>query len=144
MQNSKLLVQRLSAQASLPAKASASAAGYDLKSAEQVTVPAGKHKLVLTDLSIAVPAGTYGRIAPRSGLALKCGLDVLAGVVDRDYRGNVGVILINHSTADLVVQAGDRIAQLILEKIDDQAVVEEVRSLDATSRGEGGFGSTGK
>lgn len=80
--------------------------------------------------------------APRSGLTLKNGLDVGAGVIDEDYRGNVGVILFNHSDTEFTVKAGDRIAQLILERIVTPAV-EEVEDLDATDRGSGGFGSTG-
>jgi dUTP pyrophosphatase len=80
--------------------------------------------------------------APRSGLTLKNGLDVGAGVIDEDYRGNVGVILFNHSDTEFTVKAGDRIAQLILERIVTPAV-EEVEDLDVTDRGSGGFGSTG-
>ena len=95
-----------------------------------------------TDLSVSVPPGTYGRIAPRSGLALRCGVDVGAGVVDSDYRGPVGVILFNHSDTDFSISAGDRIAQLILEKI-EQADVVETDELGSTERGHGGFGSTG-
>merc|ERR1719401_748897 len=89
-----------------------------------------------------MPWGTYARIAPRSGLAAKRMIHTGAGVVDFDYRGEVGVVLFNHGTDDFVVAAGDRIAQLILEKV---AMVgcEEVESLDSTGRGAGGFGSTG-
>jgi len=98
--------------------------------------------LVKTDLSIAVPAGTYGRVAPRSGLAWKHSIDVGAGVIDADYRGNVGVILFNHSDKDFKVEIGDRIAQLIIERI-ELPHVQEVDELDDTIRGGGGFGSTG-
>lgn len=80
--------------------------------------------------------------APRSGLALKHAIDVGAGVIDADYRGPVGVILFNHSDVDFEVKAGDRIAQMILEKIVTPEVIE-VEDLDSTLRGEGGFGSTG-
>ena len=98
--------------------------------------------MVKTDLSIACPPGTYARIAPRSGLAVKKGIDCGAGVVDADYRGNVGVVLFNFGTEDFVVEVGDRIAQLILEKI-NMAPVVEVEELTETERGAGGFGSTG-
>ena len=95
-----------------------------------------------TDLSIAIPKDTYARVAPRSGLAWKHFIDVGAGVVDYDYRGNVGVILFNHSDVDFEVKHGDRVAQLILERIAPPEVLE-VEDLDDTARGAGGFGSTG-
>lgn len=111
-------------------------------SAYDYVVPAGGKELVKTDLSIAIPFGTYARVAPRSGLAWKNFIDVGAGVVDYDYRGNVGVILFNHGKEDFVIKHGDRVAQLILEKIATPDVVE-VDDLDETDRGAGGFGSTG-
>ncbi|KAK1402750.1 hypothetical protein POM88_002355 [Heracleum sosnowskyi] len=89
-------------------------AGYDLSSASEIKVPARGKALVPTDLIIAVPEGTYARIAPRSGLAWKHSIDVGAGVIDADYRGPVGVILFNYSDVDFEVKAGDRIAQLII------------------------------
>ena len=139
----KLLVKRLSPHAVLPSRASSGAAGFDLSAAAALVVPARGKALVPTDLSIAVPEGTYGRIAPRSGLAWKNSLDVGAGVVDGDYRGPVGVLLFNHSDVDHAVKAGDRVAQLILERIVEGAQVEEREELGVTDRGEGGFGSTG-
>jgi dUTP pyrophosphatase len=138
----KLLVQRLSENAILPSRSSALAAGYDLASAVHTVVPARGKALIKTDLAIQVPEGTYGRVAPRSGLAWKKHIDVGAGVIDRDYRGNVGVILFNLSEEDFEVQPGDRIAQLILERHEIAQVVQ-VASLEASERGEGGFGSTG-
>ena len=105
-------------------------------------VPARGRAMLKTDIAIAVPSGTYGRVASRSGLALKHGLDVGAGVIDEDYRGNVGVILFNHTDVDFIVAAGDRVAQLILEKIVTPDV-EVVEDLSETARGGGGFGSTG-
>lgn len=95
-----------------------------------------------TGLAIAAPPGTYARVAPRSGLAVKHFIDTGAGVVDEDYRGEVGVILFNHGDTDFVVAPGDRVAQLILERIVTPAV-EEVDDLDATVRGDGRYGSTG-
>jgi dUTP pyrophosphatase len=133
---------RLSEFAVIPTRGSPGSAGYDLSSAEAVVVPARGKAICPTDLSIACPPGTYGRIAPRSGLAWKNHIDVGAGVIDADYRGNVGVVLFNHSENDLKVEVGDRVAQLILERI-EFAEVEEVQELDDTQRGTGGFGSTG-
>lgn len=137
-----LQVKKLSERASLPVRGSAYAAGYDLMSAEDKIVPAKGKALVFTDISISIPVGTYGRIAPRSGLASKNFIDIGAGVIDCDYRGNVGVLLFNFSEVDFSVKQGDRIAQLIVEKI-EMLPVEEVETLEATVRGEGGFGSTG-
>ncbi|CAH1432393.1 unnamed protein product [Lactuca virosa] len=135
-------VKKLSEKAILPARGSSLAAGYDLSSAIDTKVPARGKALVPTDLSIAVPEGTYARIAPRSGLTWKHSIDVGAGVIDADYRGPVGVILFNHSDSEFEVKTGDRIAQLIIEKIITPEVVE-VDDLDSTVRGAGGFGSTG-
>lgn len=140
----KIQVKRLSEFARLPTRGSQYAAGYDLYSAVDCIVPARGKALVSTDLSITVPYGTYGRIAPRSGLALKNSIDVGAGVCDYDYTGNYGIILFNHSDQDFVVSKGDRVAQLILEKIVQNAEMEEVQELKQQERGESGFGSTGK
>ncbi|GIL73629.1 hypothetical protein Vretimale_5486 [Volvox reticuliferus] len=138
----KLLVKKLSDKATLPKRGSAGAAGYDLASAEDTVVPARGKVLVKTDISIRVPKGTYGRVAPRSGLAAKNFIDTGAGVVDEDYRGNVGVLLFNHSDTDFQIKVGDRIAQLVIEKIATPDV-EEVEELDSTERGVNGYGSTG-
>jgi dUTP pyrophosphatase len=139
-------------------------AGFDLSSAYDIVVPARGKAIVKTDLAIAIPPNTYARIgktlqlekqsmlwflticmctlAPRSGLAAKNFIDVGAGVVDYDYRGNVGVVLFNHAEQDFAISRGDRIAQLILERI-CMADMEEVEELPDTERGAGGFGSTG-
>ena len=98
--------------------------------------------MVKTGLAIAIPENTYARIAPRSGLAVKKFIDTGAGVVDYDYRGEVGVVLFNHAEEDFEVKKGDRIAQLILERI-SMAEVVETDELFATERGAAGFGSTG-
>ncbi|KAK3231593.1 hypothetical protein Dsin_003474 [Dipteronia sinensis] len=137
-----LRVKKLSEKAVLPSRGSPLAAGYDLSSATETKVPARGKALVPTDLSIAISVGTYARVAPRSGLTWKHSIDVGAGVIDADYRGPVGVILFNHSDVDFEVKVGDRIAQLIIEKIVTPDVLE-VEDLDSTVRGEGGFGSTG-
>ncbi|KAG1820492.1 dUTP pyrophosphatase [Suillus subaureus] len=139
---SQLLVKRLSDKAKIPTRGSSLAAGYDLYSAEKKVIPAHGKALVDTQLSIAVPAGTYGRVAPRSGLASKFMIDTGAGVIDADYRGVVFVLLFNLSDEDFQVEEGDRVAQLIIERIYTPEVME-VESLDETLRGAGGFGSTG-
>ncbi|GAA5934366.1 hypothetical protein JCM1841_003348 [Sporobolomyces salmonicolor] len=136
------LVQRHSDKARIPTRGSALAAGYDLYSAEDKTVPARGQALISTDLSIAIPEGTYGRVAPRSGLAVKHSITTGAGVIDADYRGIVRVLLFNLGEDAFELKEGDRIAQLILEKIVTPEP-QEVASLDETVRGAGGFGSTG-
>lgn len=142
MSNQTLFVKRLSEFATIPVRASSGAAGYDLSAAYDSIVMAHGKTLIATDLSIAVPANTYGRIALRSGLAHKHFIDVGAGVIDSDYRGNVCVLLFNHSSEIFHVKAGDRIAQLILEHI-IMAEVIEVNDLTVTNRNTDGFGSTG-
>ena len=137
-----LLVKRLSETAVLPVRGSAAAAGYDLAAAHAGVIPARGKALIKTDLAMVIPNGCYGRVAPRSGLAWKHSIDVGAGVIDADYRGNVGVILFNLSDSDFAVAAGDRIAQLVLERIATPEV-KEVADLEESARGAGGFGSTG-
>lgn len=133
---------KLSENAFSPTKATEQSAGCDLRSAyDYVIDPQGK-QLVKTDLAIRVPVGCYGRIAPRSGLALHYHIDIGAGVVDRDYRGNVGVVIFNHSLSPFLITKGDRIAQLICERIIEPKP-QEVAALDSTERGNSGFGSTG-
>lgn len=133
---------KLSDQAFAPTKGSQKAAGFDLKSAYEYTIPARGKQLVMTDIQVQLPEGCYGRVAPRSGLAVKNFIDVGAGVVDEDYRGNLGVVLFNHSANEFKVERGDRIAQFICERI-FYPDLEEVSSLTETERGSGGFGSTG-
>lgn len=137
-----LLIKKLSDKARLPTRGSAFAAGYDIYASKVTVIPARGKALVDTDISMAVPAGTYGRIAPRSGLAAKHFIDTGAGVIDADYRGQVKVLLFNHSDADFQVAEGDRVAQLILERIYTPEVME-VTELEESVRGAGGFGSTG-
>lgn len=138
-----LYIRKLSVHARAPYRASQNAAGWDLCSAAKQIIEPGGRALIPTDLAIRVPDGTYGRIAPRSGLSLRHGIHVGAGVIDADYRGNVGVLLFNLGTSPFVVNYGDRIAQLILEKICVVNGVMEVDDLDETTRGASGFGSTG-
>ncbi|KAL9985272.1 hypothetical protein ACROYT_G007652 [Oculina patagonica] len=142
-QDKVLYFKKLSDQATSPSRGSDLAAGYDLYSAENVIIPKQGKALVKTDIAIALPEGCYGRVAPRSSLSWKHHIDVGAGVVDRDYRGNVGVVLFNLSKTDYEVHHGDRIAQLIVERISTPPLVE-VEELSDTARGTAGYGSTGK
>ena len=138
-----LKVKKLSPDAQLPTRGSEGAAGYDLQSIESCVILPGKRAVVATGLSFELPPGVYGRIAPRSGLAVKHGIQVGAGVVDSDYRGEVKVVLFNHDINPYVIKQGYRIAQLILERCETPDVEEIVESTE-TNRGEGGFGSTGQ
>jgi len=118
------------------------ATGSNLYSTETKIIPTHGKMLFNLQLSDIVPEGTYGRIAPRSGLAVKHMIDVGTGVIDADYRGCVSVLLFNLSNTDFQVNEGDRIAQLIVESICTPEIVK-VNTLDNTERGTGGFGSTG-
>uniref|UniRef100_A0A3Q2SQU8 Deoxyuridine 5'-triphosphate nucleotidohydrolase n=1 Tax=Fundulus heteroclitus TaxID=8078 RepID=A0A3Q2SQU8_FUNHE len=138
-----LRFSKLSEHATTPTRGSAKAAGYDLYSAYDYSIMPMDKAIVKTDIQIAVPHGCYGRVAPRSGLAAKHFIDVGAGVVDEDYRGNVGVVLFNFGKETFEVKKGDRVAQLVCEKICYPDLVEE-ETLDETDRGAGGFGSTGR
>ncbi len=139
---SQLLVKKLSENATIPTRATKDSAGYDLHSAIDIIVRAKGKGLVKTDIAIKIPEGCYAHIFGRSGVSWKSHIGIGAGVIDRDYTGNVGIVLFNHSDEDFIVKVGDRIAQLILEKISTPDVVE-VDSLDKTERGTSGFGSTG-
>lgn len=139
-----LKVQLRSPDATAPTKGSKTAAGYDIYASQHTVIPSHGQGMASTDISFTVPVGTYGRIAPRSGLAVKHGIQTGAGVVDRDYTGEVKVVLFNHSNKDFEINKGDRVAQLILERIVDDAEIVIVESLEETERGLGGFGSTGK
>ena len=133
----------------LPAYQSAHAAGLDLLAAVPEDAPLilapGKHALVPTGLTIALPPGYEAQVRPRSGLAAKHGVTVLnaPGTVDADYRGEIGVLLINHGTAPFEVRRGERIAQMVIASV-VRAELVPATSLSATDRGSGGFGSTGR
>jgi dUTP pyrophosphatase len=128
----------------LPAYATPGAAGMDLVAAEELILRPGARAAVATGFSVAIPPGYEIQVRPRSGLALKYGITVpnTPGTIDSDYRGEVKVILINHSDDNFPIQRGDRIAQLVLAPV-TLARWDEVDELDTTMRGEGGFGSTG-
>ena len=115
MAQQTLLVTKLSEDAIIPKKCSAAAAGYDLSSAVDAVVSAQEKAIIPTDITVAVPSGTYGRIAPRSGLAAKHHLEVGAGVIYAHFRWNVTIVLFNHGNMYFHVSKGDRIAQLLSE-----------------------------
>lgn len=129
-----------------PAYATGQSAGVDLRAniAESIVLKPLERKLIPTGLSIALPAGFEAQVRPRSGLAYKKGISVLnsPGTIDADYRGDIGVILINMSTENFIVEDGERIAQLVVARY-TQVEWDEVTILDETERGAGGFGSTG-
>ena len=143
-----------------PFRANPSDAGYDLFSTQYETLEPFQRKLISTGINIEIPEGFYGRIAPRSGLACKKGIDVMAGVIDSGYRGEIKVLLINFSfegynlkpnafeamfgsVNKIDIKPGDRIAQLIIEKC-HEATWKPVASLEESKRGEKGFGSSGE
>lgn len=141
-----VLVKRLphGSDLDLPAYATDGAAGMDVLSAEDVTIPPAGRRAVATGLAVAIPQGYEIQVRPRSGLALKHGITVpnTPGTIDSDYRGELKVILINHGTEPFAISRGDRVAQLVLAPV-TRATWMEVDELDETARGEGGFGSTG-
>ncbi|CCV01952.1 hypothetical protein IIV22A_108R [Invertebrate iridescent virus 22] len=137
--------------ATVPQKGTSKSAGYDLKSIENCIIPARSHRAVKIGLKVELPPNTYGRIASRSGLSFKNGIEVGAGVVDEDYRDNLMVILHNHSDVDFKIEIKDRIAQLIVENVVvGTTLIEDINGTITTTyscirgiRGLGGFGSTG-
>ena len=130
----------------LPAYATEQSAGMDLRAdiEQPVTLKPLERRLVPTGLHIALPQGYEAQVRPRSGLALKHGITVLntPGTIDADYRGEIGVVLVNLSNEDFVVNPGERVAQMVIAKY-EQAVLQTVDTLDETERGEGGYGHTG-
>lgn len=157
----KINYSKLYPEAQAPSQANCSDAGYDLFSTEYVTLEPFQRKLVSTGICLEIPQGFYGRIAPRSGLACKKGIDVMAGVIDSGYRGEIKVLLINlnfegynlrpstfeamfGSANRIDIKPGDRIAQLIIEKCHTNVKWNEMKTLEDSQRGEGGFGSSGE
>lgn len=142
----KVKFKKLSNNIETPQYATEQSAGMDLRAVldEPITLRCLERKVVMTDLSIALPRGFEAQVRPRSGLAAKHGITVLntPGTIDADYRGNIGVILVNLSTEPFTINNGDRIAQLVVSKYERVEWVE-VDDLDETERGNGGFGSTG-
>jgi dUTP pyrophosphatase len=126
----------------LPAYSTPGAAGADLTSSEALTIGPGERAAVPTGLHLALPPGHVGLVWPRSGLAVRHGIDTLAGVIDSDYRGEVRVVLVNHGREPFAIARGDRVAQLLVQRVETAAFVRD--TLGTTDRGAGGFGSTGR
>jgi len=127
----------------LPEYASGGAAGADLRASGPVVIPPGGRAIVPTGLRIEIPAGHVGLVWPRSGMAVRHGIDTLAGVIDSDYRGEVGVVLVNHGSEPFRIEPGDRVAQLLVQSVDRPRFVRQ-DELAGSDRGSGGFGSTGR
>ena len=138
----KIKIKKINPDGKVPTRAKSSAAGYALYSTVALPITPTARQLVPTGIAIEIPEGYYGRIAPRSGLAVRAGIDILAGVVDSGYRNEIKVVMINLGEGFVSVNKGDRIAQLIIEKCYD-VEWEEVNELSDSDRGEGGFGSSG-
>lgn len=130
----------------LPAYATAQSAGMDLRAdiEASVTLKPLQRRLIPTGLFIALPEGYEAQVRPRSGLALKHGITVLntPGTIDADYRGEIGIVLVNLSDTDFTINPGERIAQMVITRY-EQAELQVVKELDSTERGEGGYGHTG-
>jgi dUTP pyrophosphatase len=141
----KLYIKKLNVEAKLPEKAHQTDAGFDLFSIEEKEIPAGEAKLIKTGISIQLPPQTEAQVRPRSGLALKHSITVLntPGTIDEDYRGEIGVILINHGKETFVVEKGMKIAQMVIQPVLSVDIEEAEGELSETNRGAGGFGSTG-
>lgn len=132
----------------LPKYETPGAAGLDLKSAVDYILKPGEYKMIPTNIHIKLPDGYEVQVRPRSGLAAKYGISVVnsPGTVDADYTGQIGVILINHGTNPFEIKIGDRIAQMVVNKVEqlNWVSVDSIEALGETERGQGGFGSTGK
>jgi len=137
------LPARVGEAGSLPEYASAGAAGADLRASESALIPPGGRVAVPTALHLQIPPGHVGLVWPRSGLAVRHGIDTLAGVIDSDYRGEVRVVLVNHGAEPFLVAKGDRVAQLLVQPV-ERAAFLAVPRIDETDRGGSGFGSTGR
>ena len=143
-ENHKIDIKKLTEDAILPTKAHINDSGYDLYSNKDILIHPGFWELVTTGIAVRMPLGIEGCVRPRSGLALKNGITVLntPGTIDNNYRGEIGVILFNAGKEPFRVKKGDRIAQLVFQII-PRTYFNELKELDDTDRGSGGFGSTG-
>jgi len=147
----KLPIKRLSDTATLPTKNHATDAGWDLYASQDASIMAGNRYMIRTDIAMMIPDGYVGLIWPRSGLASKHGADILGGVIDAGYRGEISVCLLNTASKDehqywrnsIEIKAGERIAQIVIQEIPKFELVE-VEDLSSSNRGEKGFGSSGK
>ena len=145
MTNLRVLVRRLDPGLPMPARAREDDAGLDLYAAEAVTIEPGGRALVPTGIALAIPPGYAGFVLPRSGLALRHGVTLLntPGLIDSGYRGEIKVLLVNHDRSVVTVARGDRIAQLVIQRVEPTELIE-VEELPPSERGAGGFGSTGQ
>jgi dUTP pyrophosphatase len=141
--NNLVKVQILKIEGKVPTKANINDAGFDLYSAIDTVIPSKQRKTVSTGIAIQMPEQFAGLIWPRSGLSVKHGIDVLAGVVDSGYRGEIMVCLYNTSDENVSIHTGDRIAQIIFQEV-PRVIMEVHESLGSSQRGENGFGSSGK
>ena len=137
-----LQIKRLTLDATLPTRASPGSVGYDLYSLNDLIIQPNSRDIVSTGVCATIPLGCYGRIAPRSGLTVKYGIHVGAGVIDPDYTGELKVCLFNLGSVPFEIKQGERIAQLMLEKC-STPLIQEVNELQKTMRANRGFGSTG-
>ena len=137
-----LRIKKLYPDAIIPTRTSPGSVGYDLYSMEEIVVPPLERAFISTGVCASLPQGVYGRIAPRSGLTLKHGIQTGAGIIDPDFTGELKVILFNHGSEPFVIKKGNRIAQMILERC-ETPIIEEVDELVETQRGARGFGSSG-
>lgn len=144
MKQAHIKIKKLHLDAEIPKYQSAEAAGFDLHSIDECVLKAGDRAVISTGLAFEIETGFEVQVRPRSGLALKNGISVLntPGTIDSDYRGEIKVILVNHSQEDFIIHKGDRIAQGVVNEI-TQAVFAEVEELSQSQRGESGFGSSG-
>ena len=140
--SSQIPVVLLNNKAKMPTKAHTSDAGWDLYAANSTVISEHQRKTIETGIALEIPDGYVGLIWPRSGLSVKQGIDVLAGVVDSGYRGEIKVCLYNTSKDNVVIESGDRIAQILIQPVSQMEMIA-VDSLSDTERGEGGFGSSG-
>jgi len=138
----EIKIKLIDERAKTPKKTNTNDAGFDLFSIEKVSIGSGKRAIVKTGITMTIPDGYVGLIWPRSGLAVKNGIDTLAGVIDSGYRGEICVVLQNHGDSTYELNPGDRIAQMIFQTI-GCVYFNEVDSLEDSDRGEGGFGSSG-
>ncbi len=138
----KIQIKKLNSKAKLPEYAHLGDAGMDLFSVESVTIKPGKKVVCQTGIAMKIPDGYVGLIWDKSGIASKGGVKTMGGVIDSGYRGEVRVVLQNLSKEDYNIKEGDKIAQMLIQKVESPQI-EEVEELDDTERGEGGFGSTG-
>jgi dUTP pyrophosphatase len=134
---------KVSGSGQLPEFGSGDAAGADLRAGAALTLPPGERAAVSTGIHLELPEGCVGLVWPRSGLALRHGIDTLAGVIDADYRGEIKVVLVNHGAQPFQIVPGDRIAQLLIQRV-ERPRLERVEQLRPSERGSGGFGSSGR